>query len=186
MDYILFCTLRLALLLSYILSYDIMCQWLVNLWARVPALPEAIHPMFQKKDLVGKIPQFHLEAHGRKCHSRYSLRLMPGVGHVEGEVIERGWSVLGCAAAQTKEMGPGARHNVLDDICSFANWQKIMDSGNSLFKKMVLAITESIYYWRALRGLEDGLESEHPGCIARWQTMPVDPVSEVDIFPALA
>ncbi|KAF7969585.1 hypothetical protein HWV62_26897 [Athelia sp. TMB] len=79
----------------------------------------------------------------------------------------------GCrTAVQTKEIGPGARHNVLDDICEFSNWRKILDSGNSLLKKLVLAITESIYYWRAFRGLEEGLEEEHPRHIAEWEVMP--------------
>ncbi|KAF7968492.1 hypothetical protein HWV62_30451 [Athelia sp. TMB] len=171
MDYILFCSLRLVHILLLIISYDIMCQWIVNLWARVTSLPAAIQPTFPKQALVGKIPQFHLEAHGKKCYARYSLRLTRGVGRVEGEAPERGWSVLGRAAAQTKEMGPGARHNVLDDICGFGNWRKILDSGNSLLKKLVLAITESIYYWRALRGLEEGLNEDHPGCIAEWELM---------------
>ncbi|KZP18026.1 hypothetical protein FIBSPDRAFT_956592 [Athelia psychrophila] len=171
MDYILFCSLRLVYILLIFLSYDIMCQWIVNLWTRVLALPEAIRPTFPKEALVGKIPQFHLEAHGRKCHTRYSLRLTPGVGRVEGEAPERGWSILGRAATQTKEMGPGARHNVIDDICGFSNWRKTVDLGNSLLKKLVLAITESIYYWRAFRGLEDGLNREHPGCIAEWEIM---------------
>ncbi|KAF7971009.1 hypothetical protein HWV62_22275 [Athelia sp. TMB] len=164
-------SLRLIYALLIFLSYDIMCQWLINLWIRVHSLPAAIRPKFPKEALVGKIPQFHLEAHGRKCYARYSLRLTRGVGRVEGETPERGWSVLGRAAAQTKEMGPGARHNVLDDICGFSNWRKILDSGNSLLKKLVLAITESIYYWRAFRGLEEGLEEEHPGRIAEWEVM---------------
>lgn len=129
MDYILFCSLRLVYILLIFLSYDIMCQWIVNLWTRVLALPEAIRPTFPKEALVGKIPQFHLEAHGRKCHTRYSLRLTPGVGRVEGEAPERGWSILGRAATQTKEMGPGARHNVIDDICGFSNWRKTVDLG---------------------------------------------------------
>ncbi|KAF7972068.1 hypothetical protein HWV62_19137 [Athelia sp. TMB] len=164
-------SLRLIHILLIFLSYDIMCQWIVNLWARVLSLPDAIRPTFPKKALIGKIPQFHLEAHGRKCHSRYSLRLTPGVGRVEGEAPERGWSVLGRAAAQTKEMGPGGRHNVIDDICGFANWRKTVGFGDALLKKLVLAITEAIYYWRALKGLEEGLDAEHPGCIAEWEKM---------------
>ncbi|KAF7969801.1 hypothetical protein HWV62_25983 [Athelia sp. TMB] len=43
--------------------------------------------------------------------------------------------------------------------------------GNSLLKKLVLAIGESIFYWRALRDLEDGLNEEHPGRIAEWEAM---------------
>lgn len=135
MDYILFCTLRLAQILLLFLSYDIMCQWIVNLWSRIPSLPEAIRPKFPPEALVGKIPQFHLKAHGRKCYSRYLLRFTRGVGRVEGEAPERGWSTLGRAATQTKEMGPGARHNVLDDICGFSNWRKVADSGKlSLYR----------------------------------------------------
>lgn len=129
MDYILFCSLRLVYILLIFLSYNIMCQWIVNLWTRVLSLPEAIQPTFPKEDLVGKIPQFHLEAHGRKCYAPYLLRLTRGVGRAESEAPECGWSILGCATTQTKEMGPGARHNVLDDICGFANWRKTVDSG---------------------------------------------------------
>ncbi|KAF7967203.1 hypothetical protein HWV62_35156 [Athelia sp. TMB] len=128
-------------------------------------------PNISREALIGKILQFHLKAHGRKCYARYSLRLTPGVGRVEGEAPERGWSILGCAAIQTKEMGPRARNNILDDICGFSNWPKVVESGNTLLKELVLAITESIYYWRTLQGLEEGLNEEHPGCIARWEVM---------------
>ena len=43
--------------------------------------------------------------------------------------------------------------------------------GNSLLKKIVLAIPEAMYYWRALCGLEEGLNEEHPGHIAEWEVM---------------
>lgn len=155
MGYILFSSIMGLYILLIFLSYDIMCQWIVNLWTRVLSLPDNIRPTFPKAALKGRIPQFHLEAHGRKCYSPYSLRLTQGVGRTEGEAPERGWSILGPAASQTKEMGPGGRHNVLDDICGFSNWRKTIYLGK--FESLSCTLHHAhIYRLRQFLVEEDG------------------------------
>lgn len=76
-----------------VLSYDIACQWSVHLPARLTALPD--HVRFELPvgaDLRYAIPKFHLRAHKHEGHDRYSFYYIPGVGHTDGEEIERYWA----------------------------------------------------------------------------------------------
>lgn len=111
---------------SLILSYDIACQYLKNFWTRMrdSKFPPALTPRIHPDNLTGKIPKFHFDAHGKKDHAQYSFHYTNGVGKVDGEGIERNWSELKPAAAQTIEMGPGARRDVIDDFCAYGNYRK--------------------------------------------------------------
>lgn len=115
------------------ISYDIMCQWLVNFWRRMNDLPEHLQPTFGPENVRGKIPKFHFDAHGRKNHAQYSFNYTKGAGTTEGEGIERNWGAVKPGVGQTVEMGPGARKDVLDDFFGYANYRKSTDLGKSLF-----------------------------------------------------
>ncbi|SJL02899.1 uncharacterized protein ARMOST_06240 [Armillaria ostoyae] len=70
------------------------------------------------------------------------MTIQPWVGRTDGEGIERIWAfVCGCAAS-TKEMGPGSRHNILDDQFHYHNWCKFIAMGISLTKKRMRAQQE--------------------------------------------
>jgi hypothetical protein len=55
---------------------------------------------------------------------------MEGVRWTDGKEIERNWAEINQVANSTKEMGPGFRHNTLDDHFGNRNWQKYKGFGN--------------------------------------------------------
>lgn len=55
--------------------------------------------------------------------------LLFGAGMTDAEGIERQWANLGPVATTTREMGPGYRHDTLDDHMGNWNWQKIVRLG---------------------------------------------------------
>ncbi|KAF8834462.1 hypothetical protein BDN67DRAFT_992665 [Paxillus ammoniavirescens] len=124
MDYIFFSAIVPLLLLSVMVSYDIACQWKLNLWKRMAELPEPMYlplavAMFH---FAFGIPKFHCPAHATECAIPHSLNLMPAG-------IERNWSKMNHVGNSTKEMGPGARHNTLNDHFGHHNWRKYVGLG---------------------------------------------------------
>lgn len=118
-------------LLALFITYDIMCQWFKNLFTRIQQLPPRLRLSIPHDGIDTAIPKFHLPAHSEKDQIIYSLNFKEGVGQTDGEGIERNWSKLNGAASSTKQMGPGSRHDTLDDFCGHMNWRKIVDLGES-------------------------------------------------------
>ena len=123
-------------------SYDIACQWSKNLTERclkyglnplvVPSRAGGSLKFNDKVDIVFLVPKFHLPAHVIECQTRFSFNLHPKVGRTDGEAPERGWSDLNGIASSTQEMGPGSRHDTLEDHFADYNWGKISQIGMSL------------------------------------------------------
>ncbi|KAL0954278.1 hypothetical protein HGRIS_005406 [Hohenbuehelia grisea] len=143
---------------------------LVNLFKgeRHEGMPDELKLAVQQKRLRIKVPTFHLQAHNVSCHAPFSLDLTPGIGHVDGEGVERNWAALNAAAPSTKEMGPGSRQDTLDDFCGFANWKKTIGLGTSLLRRMVEAVPNYMQLTWNFRGLDDHLRLEHPEVVDEW------------------
>ncbi|KAJ7078755.1 hypothetical protein C8R43DRAFT_1092902 [Mycena crocata] len=86
-------------LMRFFVSYDIACQWHVNIWKRMETYaPELrLREDNEKMFVTFLVPKFHLPAHIESCNLLYSFNLTPYVGQTDGEAPERG----------TKKMGPG-------------------------------------------------------------------------------
>lgn len=139
MDYIFWTTLALTgSLLMYAVSYDIACQWSVNLFSRLRdglasgSYPES-YASFVDILLRFFVPNFHLHAHGIKCTTRYSFNFNPWVGLTHGETVEQEWAHIGAVATSVREMGTAARHATLDDHWGFWNWRKIATTGSFFY-----------------------------------------------------
>ncbi|KAF7969254.1 hypothetical protein HWV62_27842 [Athelia sp. TMB] len=167
-DYIFLSAIVGFTLMSIIVSYDIACQYLKHFWERVPRLPVHLHPNVKPENLKGKIPKFHFDAHIKKDHAQYSFNFTRGVGRINGEGIERLWGWIKQAVGQTVEMGPGARHDVLDDFFGYGNFRKMTDIGNFLLKAMVAAIPEAIFHRRAFEEFDAHLRKEMPEQVQQW------------------
>ncbi|KAH9900745.1 hypothetical protein C8Q73DRAFT_786170 [Cubamyces lactineus] len=127
-DFVLFSTL-IGSKLPLLLSYDITCQWSRNLFTRMRELPESMHLHSSViPDTCFVIPKKHHRVHGPN-HSQFSLNFQEHVGRTYGEGIEAQWSHLNSIALSTREMNPGARHEVLNDNWGAWNWQKIISFG---------------------------------------------------------
>jgi hypothetical protein len=79
------------------------------------------------------VPKLHLCAHTLLCQRTYSLNYLPGSGRTDGEGVERPWANIGGMATSTREMGPGSRHDTLDDHFGYWNWQKLVGLGEFFF-----------------------------------------------------
>jgi hypothetical protein len=131
MDYIIFSGLQHSRVQHYINTYDIWCNYHIKLPARHALLPPhlQLHLDDGEHTIDGAIPKFHEPAHGKRCHTTFSLNYLPGVGRTDGEGIERDWSSINGAARSTKEMGAGSRHDTLDDHWGDVNYRKVVSFG---------------------------------------------------------
>ena len=111
-----------------IISYDIACQWYINLAKRMEEWPKAwrLSPNFHKTPVV---PAFHFPAHKIENHDEYDTRLCEGLGTLDLEAIERLWAAIGMLGLATKTMAPASRILVLDDNFGFYNWLKYISHG---------------------------------------------------------
>jgi hypothetical protein len=114
-----------------VISYDIMCQYIIKFFDRMPDSDGLKRIKSGEMKLDVAIPKFHLPAHVSDCHADYSLNNIPGVGRVDGEVVERNWATLNKAAGSTTDMGPGARKDTLNGFFGDLNWRRITRLGAS-------------------------------------------------------
>ena len=139
MDYLFFASVAATFFQLIILSYDIACQWGLNIFTRMnaPGMPESLW-LPTSTSLQMFVPKFHLPAHKAKCHAPFSFNFAPGVGWTDGKGVERNWSLLNSIASSVLMMGPVGRWDTLDDFCNFANWRKTISLRES---SMVLTLT---------------------------------------------
>ncbi|KAG0693725.1 hypothetical protein DFH29DRAFT_985427 [Suillus ampliporus] len=169
MDYLFFLTLQHVSDIRVLnVSYDIACQWSKHLWTWMSRYPSRIHLQPNNKVITFVVPKFHLPAHILSCQTTYSLNLIKGMARTDGEAIERGWSNINPIAMSTREMGPGSRHNILDDHFGDWNWHKVCNLGPLLLRKLKEAIPECDQH---ILDLQDFKEAIPPASLAAWQVM---------------
>ncbi|KAJ7174245.1 hypothetical protein B0H12DRAFT_1246897 [Mycena haematopus] len=151
MDYMFFISIAGSELVLFYVSYDIACQWHINIWF-----------------MTFLVPKFHLPAHIEACNLKYSFNLTPNVGQTDGEAPERGWADANPLARSTKEMGPGSRRDTLDDHFNDWNHKKIIALGRTLCRKTQNAVPEMVKTKAALRDLEESLG---PSVVEGWTEM---------------
>jgi hypothetical protein len=129
MDYLFYHSIQQSPLKNFIISYDIACQWSINLKERMFAFDHQFFLFNGVTQVKFFVPKFHLPAHISVCRSNYSFNYGKGVGRTEGEAPERGWSDTNALAPSTREMGPGSRRDTLDYHFGDHNWQKVIGMG---------------------------------------------------------
>ncbi|KAJ7823820.1 hypothetical protein B0H14DRAFT_2825782 [Mycena olivaceomarginata] len=134
-------------LLFFLLSYDIMCQWSKNLKERLLKLPPALRFHLVQYIVKFVIPKLHILGHLRWCQEFFSLLFTLGAAQADMEGIERIWSSSGLMGASTREMGPGARQDTLDDFWHYWNWNKALHFANGCLRRL-----------KELQRQRDGLE----------------------------
>ena len=125
MDWIVLSCLIGITLLRLVISYDIACQWRKNLFERMTEYPEEMRLQSDLEVEVG-IPNWHVNGHGMECQNNLSLSYIPGVGRTCGEDVETSWAHTNSLAPSTREMGPGARRETLNDHWNGWNFRKIV------------------------------------------------------------
>ncbi|KAJ6499891.1 hypothetical protein DFH09DRAFT_945023 [Mycena vulgaris] len=143
MDWIFACIqLHIHRQLLQIVSYDIVCQWWINLFDRIKKLPPLIRLNLTMRLFRFVIPKMHIHGHTLACQLLFSLNLIPGSAQTDGEGIERPWANIGGVAGSTREMGPGSREDTLNCHWNHWNWQKLLGLAERLRTRTDRARTE--------------------------------------------
>ncbi|PBK81491.1 hypothetical protein ARMGADRAFT_1048805 [Armillaria gallica] len=111
-------------LLLVIISYDIACQWFVNLQKHMKDWPSELGIVLENTALTPVIPKFHEPAHKQEGHQEFSCNLIKGMGASDCEVPKWIWGPNNPLRNSMKTIGPGSCQDVLDDNFGFWNWQK--------------------------------------------------------------
>ncbi|PPR02783.1 hypothetical protein CVT26_009394 [Gymnopilus dilepis] len=164
MDYIFGAVLQLILVAIVLVSYDVACQWFVNIYSRMRDWLPEIKPN-QSLKLIPAIPKLHYAMHEAANHEVFSLNLIPGVGLSDCECPERVWAPHNPLGNSTKTQAPGSRHDVLDDHFGFWNWMKYVGMGLTLLRRYKAAVAERNIQAEGHRGLTDAL---NPDLIKAW------------------
>lgn len=119
--------------------YDVACQWSRNFKHRVQDNKYLNVPAgLQVIPAVGK---WHLGAHIASCFPKFSLNFIPGIGQVDGEILETLWSNTNKSAGATRAMGKSHRAEVLDEIMYDSNWKKWVGIGEPVLITFIWAST---------------------------------------------
>ncbi|KAF8997031.1 hypothetical protein BDZ89DRAFT_970727, partial [Hymenopellis radicata] len=176
MDYIFWASILYVTLLWILLSYDVGCQWRVNLLDRKPLLPEVL----QHDESEGRpapsvrvgLPVWHGGTHVEKCATEHSLRYKTGAAMTDGEGIERVWSRLNPKSMATKEMHQDGRHENLEEAIDAHNFDKCMGLGVLLDKRLEVSLEEYAVQIRchaeATSSLEEGVEDDWTSSLHKW------------------
>ncbi|KAJ7066090.1 hypothetical protein C8F01DRAFT_1248138 [Mycena amicta] len=169
MDYILLHALGDTRVKLLVLSYDIACQWKQHLRERVLAIANdnGILPDLSNFDILFALPVWHAAAHEINCQAAMSLSHAPGVGRTDGEGIKRTWATLNPISYARKEMGEGNRHDSIEDKIDHISFEKNVGQGDTLARKLVIAVAERDKQIREFVEIDQGLA---PGLQREWQT----------------
>jgi len=124
-------------------SYDIMCQWSVNLQNRLEDFPHKYAERLDHQIVARVVPKFHLAAHKEQCRIDFSLNYEPGVGRSDMEGPERTWFGLQ-GGGSTKDQGPGYWSDAMDDKFGHWNWSKLVRLGRFILFSFSRTITQSL------------------------------------------
>ncbi|KAG6913527.1 hypothetical protein DXG01_006191 [Tephrocybe rancida] len=107
---------------AYVLSKASQGDWFKNLFKHEVEWPLQLQ-LDTGATVTPAIPKLHEPAH-KEIHDKLSMNHVVGAGLTDGECIERIWARHNTLGNSMKGMGPGARHDTLDDHFGFWNWLK--------------------------------------------------------------
>ncbi|PBK59521.1 hypothetical protein ARMSODRAFT_991128 [Armillaria solidipes] len=166
MDYIFLSAVSQLQLGDLFLSYDIACQWCINFNTRMKSdLPTHLR-LRGGVGLSAGVPKLHAKAHKMSCQAEHAIGIQDGTGRTDGEGIERTWAVVNALAASTKEMGPGSRHDTLDDHFSYHNFLKLIGFGHLLHRKLAEAEIQVAAHQKYHADFTNALPD--PSYVAEW------------------
>ena len=120
------------------MSYDIMCQWLINLRTRLEKeFPDTKLPHLksiqsaQLPKIVGGVGNYHLPMHVAPCRPFFSWHNLPGAGMLVGEEPEGNWGILDDYTAISKQQSAGHREDYTTDVFTARNVQRVHQMGKS-------------------------------------------------------
>ncbi|KAJ7892461.1 hypothetical protein B0H13DRAFT_2340155 [Mycena leptocephala] len=112
-------------LLRFFVSYDIACQWHKNIAVRMNKYSPEIWLLPEGKYLTFSFQNSTCPPN-EACNLLFSFNLTRDVGQTDGEAPREDGPTRIPLATSTKEMGPGARRDALDDHFNDWNYKKII------------------------------------------------------------
>ncbi|KAK0496440.1 hypothetical protein EDD18DRAFT_1074246 [Armillaria luteobubalina] len=85
-----------------VMSYNIACQWSINLEEWINIYSDFMWPKILKK--VYLVLKFHLPGHIKDCQEKYCMSFHIDVGENDREAPEHSWAISNGVAALTREM----------------------------------------------------------------------------------
>ncbi|KAJ7735302.1 hypothetical protein B0H14DRAFT_3097623 [Mycena olivaceomarginata] len=122
MDYMFFRSIVDLPLIRFFVSYDIACQWHINIWKRLVEYQDpTITIDGNNKFFTFLVPKFHLPAHIEACNLKFSPT---------ARAPERGWANANIRwRGAPKKWVRGSRRDTLDDHFNDWNHKKIIVMG---------------------------------------------------------
>ncbi|KAF9535353.1 hypothetical protein CPB83DRAFT_912115 [Crepidotus variabilis] len=160
--------------------YDIMCQYKVNMPERFRDSPYLSTPQSLQRVLKA-IGQFHVHAHKEGCLYRFSTSYIPGVGLVDGEILETLWAILNEVSRSTRTATIQHRAEILDDHMGDSNYKKIIFMAATIARKYKRAIKEEPI---ADNNLAVILDACTPDDVATW-TAEIEKAEDRRLWPEL-
>ena len=112
------------------LIYDVVCEYGVHMIKRFLEHPGLTLPT--GLEIIKAIGLFHVHGHQDECLHRYAMTYIPGLGMIDGEILETLWAVLNKIARSTCGATIAHRTEVLDDHMGDSNWKKIINIGGHI------------------------------------------------------
>ena len=80
-------------------------------------------------EVIKAIGLFHVHGHKSDCLHRYATTYIPGLGVIDGEILETLWAILNKTARSTRGATIAHCTKVLDDHMGDSNWKKTINMG---------------------------------------------------------
>ena len=110
---------------SFLVIYDVACQWSINFWKRVKK-SRSLTLTPEDFEILYAVGKFHLGAHIDTCFALFSLNFVEGAAQVDGEVLETIWHILNPVFATARAMSKAHRRETLDAHFNDSNWRKLV------------------------------------------------------------
>lgn len=144
-----------------LLIYDIMCQYGVHMDrcfqdASGLGIPTTLN-------LIKAIGLFHVHGHQDSCLYRFATTYIPGVGMIDGEILETLWSILNDISRSVRTATLATRGELLDDHMGNSNWKKIIQICQSFYSTRVcllIAVEGHTIRTKYKRALDGTVEAE--------------------------
>ncbi|KAL1711625.1 hypothetical protein EV715DRAFT_297881, partial [Schizophyllum commune] len=168
MDYIFWSALVNEHIDNIMVTYDIGCQWKVNLDKRLDTMPDHLRRAGSHVDVNVRLPVWHGNVHELSCRTANSVRYAKGAGKPDGEGPERIWASMNTIAYATKEMGAGVREDTIERFAGHHNTQKNAGLGGMLYRRHIIASQQALQRKEELNDLERDLK---PATLHEWRSM---------------
>jgi hypothetical protein len=106
-------------------TYNINCQFSVNMWEQFKTLPEDLkHTPTLPDDWTFLIPKMHIMGHLALCQAMYLLNHHHSARRTCGECIKRMWALMNRISLSTREMRAGRCSDWIDFHMGHHNYIK--------------------------------------------------------------